>query len=154
MFALNCTPCAARGTCRLGLHDEEFSDAGHALTASAICSAQDEGMAGFAHGGWTASVLDEVLGHVAIHHRGFAVTSRLDVRYLRPVPVGRPIVARASLVSSDLQRIEVSGCLELHGHALATASGVWVPVDKSSHSRRFDRWAAAGEVRPAPTSHE
>ena len=50
-----------------------------------------QGASGMAHGGWIASALDQVCGHVMVmsHMRGF--TGKLTVRYLKPTPLHQPL---------------------------------------------------------------
>ena len=53
------------------------------------------------HGGLVAALLDEACGQVARLAVSPAVTSRLEVRYLSPVPVGEPLLVSAEI--SDVQ---------------------------------------------------
>jgi len=54
-----------------------------------------EGPPGAVHGGWVATLLDQLLGHAtaASGHPGF--TGELTVRYRRPTPYGVPLTLRA-----------------------------------------------------------
>ena len=49
------------------------------------------GYRGVVHGGLVATVLDEVLGKLSTCIGVPAVTAELTVRYLKPVPTGRPL---------------------------------------------------------------
>jgi len=49
------------------------------------------GYQGVVHGGLVATVLDEVLGKLSTCIGTPAVTAELTVRYLKPVPTGRPL---------------------------------------------------------------
>jgi acyl dehydratase len=70
---------------------------------------QNEGGPEVAHGGWTAGAFDELLGHVPLLHGQLAVTGQLTVTYVKPVPVGRPLHARAWLERRDGHRWYVAG---------------------------------------------
>lgn len=51
-----------------------------------------QGGAGFVHGGIIATLLDEVMAKVSRFARDHAVTAKLNVEYLRPVPVGADLI--------------------------------------------------------------
>ena len=70
----------AAAQCRLGIETEQRVDGGvvYALT----CPWEAEGGPRVAHGGWTAGVLDEVVGHVPLLHGQLAVTAELTVRFV------------------------------------------------------------------------
>ncbi len=64
------------------------------------------GMAGVVHGGIQAVLLDEVMGVTtrlssAREDERPAATTELNLRYRKPVPTGKPIIARA-----EIQRVE------------------------------------------------
>lgn len=84
-----------------------------------------------AHGGIVAACLDEVLaGAVAHATRRIAVTGELTVRYVTPVPVGRPILGRGRLTADHGRYFDVEGHLEEFGteRVLATARGRFFPT--------------------------
>ena len=58
-----CGACRRLGACRLGLGREELQPDGSVHT-HLVCGPENEGGPDVAHGGWTAGVFDEVLGHV------------------------------------------------------------------------------------------
>jgi acyl-coenzyme A thioesterase PaaI-like protein len=90
-----------------------------------------EGHAGYAHGGATAMLFDDVLG-VAVSRRIWpTVTRQLAVRYLRPVPVSEPLLITATVTGFEDGRMTVQGTLSTEaspGTALATAEGVFVAL--------------------------
>lgn len=112
------------------------------------CPPEYEGGPQVAHGGWTASVLDEVLGVLPIVHGGRAVTGKLEVVYLRPVPISRPLVGRARLDRREGRRWYVSGDLRLAstGAELARATGIWVER-APGHFERHQAWLAGQDER-------
>ncbi len=95
-----------------------------------------------AHGGWTAGVLDEVLGHVPILLGQLSVTGTLTVRFLKPVPIERPLEARAWVDRVERQKWFCSGQLVLasSGAELATATVVRIARDGPSHFNAFEAW--------------
>lgn len=60
------------------------------------------------HGGWVATLLDQLLGHAtaASGNRGF--TAELTVRYRRPTPYGVPLTLRGRTDDVDGRRIYAS----------------------------------------------
>ena len=77
-----------------GLHLHFYESAPGEVTADYTVEKQHQGYPGIVHGGIVAAMLDEVTGRV---HMGptskprFMFTARLDVRYRKPVPVGKPL---------------------------------------------------------------
>jgi acyl-coenzyme A thioesterase PaaI-like protein len=141
-----CGACRSSGRCRLGLTAESL-DADGVAHFDLSCPPDGEGGPGVAHGGWTAGVLDEVLGHVPILHDQLSVTHTLTVRFRRPVPVGKPLHARAWIDRIDGERWHIAGELTLasSGAVLATGHGVWVARRFDEHFERFRQWLAAQE---------
>jgi acyl-coenzyme A thioesterase PaaI-like protein len=135
-----CGGCRRTGRCRLGIESEQVDDAG-VVTSRLRCDRVNEGGLDVAHGGWTAGVLDELVGHVAVLSGQLAVTGRLDVTFVRPVPVDQPLVARAWCESKQGSRWYVRAvlCLVASGAELATADGILVERD-SGHFSRHREW--------------
>lgn len=138
-----CGSCRRTRTCRLGVLTERMLDDG-TLHCDVVCNDEHEGGPGVAHGGWTAAVLDEVLGHVAPFQGVMAVTGTLTVRYSKPVPVGRPLTATARVVEVVGSKWFIEGELRLlpSGTVLATAHGVWVARPHDDHFDGFHEWLA------------
>jgi acyl-CoA thioesterase FadM len=87
-------------------------------------------------------VLDEVCGHVPLLNDQLSVTGTLTVRFVKPVPIERPLLARAWIEQKDPNKWHIAGelVLESSGASLATASGVWVLRDHTSHFGGFKQW--------------
>ena len=138
-----CGACRLSGTCRLGLTTEVLGDDDVARFA-VVCPPEHEGGPGVAHGGWTAGVMDEVLGHVPLLHGQMSVTGTLTVRFERPVPIGRPLQASAWIERRDPRKLLVAGELVLasSGAVLASANGTFVIRQAGTHFARFEEWLA------------
>jgi acyl-coenzyme A thioesterase PaaI-like protein len=147
-----CAACRRTGACRLGLSTEVLG-ADDVARFDIVCPPEHEGGPGVAHGGWTAAVLDEVLGHVPLLHGTLSVTKKLEVEYLRPVPIGRPLVASGWVERTEPGYWHIVGELVLVAtHApLARARGVWALRDRS-HFARYERWLAEQDATAA-TEH-
>lgn len=137
-----CGACRAASTCRLGV-EREWLDADDVATFELVCPPNQEGGPNVAHGGWTAAAMDEMLGHVPLLHEQMSVTATLTVNFKKPVPVVRPLAARASIEKVEGSKWFISGeLLLLPGRSvLATASGIWIARDWS-HFERHQRWLA------------
>src|SRR6266496_1487979 len=60
-----CGACRRLGYCRMGIGSEGIDEAG-VVSYRLRCDRENEGGLNVAHGGWTAGVLDELVGHVAV----------------------------------------------------------------------------------------
>ena len=113
-----------------GLHVRCFRTA-EGVISPIIVPGQYSGPPGAAHGGIVAAYLDEVLA-AAVHlaTTRSAVTGELTVRYVKPVPVERPILGKGSLVADHGRYVDVEGRLEElgTGTVLATARARFFPI--------------------------
>lgn len=137
-----CGACRAAGACRLGVDKERLGADGVAWFELA-CPRSQEGGPNVAHGGWTASVMDECLGHLPLLNRVLSVTAELTVSFVKPVPVERPVQVRAWVERREGSRWYIAGEMTLlpGGAVLARASGVWVTRDPG-HFARHEAWLA------------
>jgi acyl-coenzyme A thioesterase PaaI-like protein len=147
-----CGACRRAKTCRLGLTTERLDADGTARFAI-ICPSSYEGGPAVAHGGWTAEVLDEVLGHVPLAHGQMSVTAELAISFVKPVPIDRPLEAWARVDHREGSRWYISGELVLSATQalLARASGIWVARDRT-HFDRHRRWLAEQDAAASSSS--
>ena len=133
-----CAGCVPLGRCQFGIRSYQVGTDGVAR-ARVWVDASMEGGPRVAHGGWTASIFDEVLGKVPGLHGILAVTKTLTVDYTRPVPVDRWLRAESRVESRSDGNWEISGVLTLEatGSELARAHGTWV----ERTARHFERHA-------------
>ena len=138
-----CGGCLDSGICQYGLKSESLDDEDTAQF-EIVCPEVHEGGPGVAHGGWTAAVLDEVLGHVPLLFGSLSVTGTLTVHYVKPVPLERPLLARAWVDRRDGEKSFVSGELVLasSGALLATGTAVLIERDGEAHFGGFQEWLA------------
>ena len=90
--------------------------------------AEYQGWQGMAHGGIIAALLDEVSAYAAMTVSEPIVTSALNVRYLKPVPVAELITARARVVRQKGRSIFTGAELLWHDQVMASAEGRLVVV--------------------------
>jgi uncharacterized protein (TIGR00369 family) len=88
-----------------------------------------EGPQGYLHGGIIATLLDEAMSK-AVRARGLvAMTRKLEVEYLRPVPSGTPIRMEGRILSSEGRKHWVQAkILNAVGSELAMGKGLFIEV--------------------------
>lgn len=110
-----------------------------------------QGAPGLAHGGVLATAADEALGFLNWLLRRPAVTARLEVDYLRPVPVGSDLHLRAECVAVAGRKtfVRCEGRLDTtDGPVALRATGLFLEVPLE-HFRRHagERSAALSDER-------
>src|SRR3954451_6444820 len=144
-----CAACRRTGTCRLGLSTEVLG-ADDVARFDIVCPPEHEGGPGAAHGGATGRGRRRGLGPVPLLHGTLSVTKRLELEYLRPVPIGRPLVASGWVERKEAGYWHITGELLLVATQapLARARGVWALRDRS-HFERYERWLAEQDAAAA-----
>lgn len=95
-----------------------------------------EGHFMYAHGGVTAMLLDQTLGMAAIRHAHPSVTTRLVVRYRKPVPVTEPLVVTAVIEGMEGRRVTLRGtvCTEADPEVVLAEGEAWFVKLSSEHA--------------------
>ena len=90
-----------------------------------------EGWDSIAHGGITATILDEVMAWSLVASDNWGVTARLAVEFRRPVPIETRIRAEGWITSERRRVVETAAQLIdiATGQQLATATGTYVAAD-------------------------
>lgn len=102
----NCFGCGPDNEARLGI--EPVYD-GDVVKAEIEFHPRFEGGPGLAHGGAIAAFFDDLMGFVAMMHQMPAVTGKLEVNYLKPVPLGVTLRGEAWLAAVDGRKLTVEG---------------------------------------------
>ena len=113
-----------------GLRIRRFRKDGGVVSPIVIAT-EYAGPPGAAHGGIVAAYMDEVLAGAVTERIGRSgVTGELTVRYVRPVPVARPLIGRARAVGVSEKYVDVEGVLEEFGSGavVARARGRFFPA--------------------------
>ena len=135
-----CWGCSV-GTDGLGF-DWRFE--GDTLHAEHVVREEFQGAPGMAHGGIVAALLDEACGQAARPLVSPGVTSRLEVRYLAPVPVEEPLRISAQVVERGERRVRAeASILDRDGLVLAHAQADVVLV-RPEHFLSTERGRARG----------
>ena len=100
----------------------------------AIChfklSRKYTGPPGYAHGGIIATILDEAMGKVNKFRNVLALTGSMEIKYLKPVPLGQPLTVTSSEQSVDGRRhINMAEISNAKGEVLARSTGTFIAID-------------------------
>ncbi|KQY07617.1 hypothetical protein ASD37_12395 [Mycobacterium sp. Root135] len=138
-----CRSCRVQRRCRLGIRHEELTVDG-SVRSDVSCPSDQEGGPNVAHGGWTASVLDEMSGHAVLLHNEFAVTGELTVKFVKPVPIERPLTGLAHISDRQGRKVFVECELRLADADVVVATSRAVMIRRpADHFDRHQRWLAS-----------
>lgn len=104
-----------------------FEEAGDEIRAVFTPGPQYQGYAGVLHGGIVAAALDDAMANL-FHRRGReTLTAKLEIRYRREAPIGRPLVVSAKTTGERGRLFTAEATLALaDGTRLAEARGTFV----------------------------
>lgn len=89
-----------------------------------------QGPPGHAHGGIIATILDEAMGKVNKLRSVVALTSSMQVEYLRPVPLRKTLIVEGTERSVRGRRHHNAAEIKnAEGEVLARSTGVFIAVD-------------------------
>jgi hypothetical protein len=122
--------------------------AGSAVVGTCTLGLAFEGPPSFVHGGVSAMLLDQLMGHAcgAAGHPGMTV--RLELAYRAPVPLQTPLHLSAEVTGVSGRRVTARGVLATAadpGTVLVEADGTFVALRAEQAARMF------GGVRPDAT---
>jgi uncharacterized protein (TIGR00369 family) len=114
-----------------GMHLKFYLDeaARHAICKFKL-SRKYTGPPGHAHGGIIATILDEAMGKVNRFRNVLALTSSMEIRYLKPVPLGKPLTVTGYEQSMEGRKhINVAEISNEAGVVLARSTGTFIAID-------------------------
>lgn len=129
--------CFACGTANpIGLK-LKFYRSGEAICTDIKLDKHYEGWTNMAHGGIISTLLDETMSWTIIYFkRVFFVTRKMEVRFVRPILVEKPLTVRGRLLDSqdDLRIKARADVVDSQGNILARSTGEFVvlPEEKLS----------------------
>ncbi len=103
-----------------------FYRQGNSVCSDVVLSGNHVGWQNMAHGGIISTLLDEVMSWTVIYFkRAFAVTRRMHVRYLKPVPVEVALTVKGTITSDGKARTckTEAVLLDMEGNVLAKGEG-------------------------------
>jgi uncharacterized protein (TIGR00369 family) len=107
-----------------------FSETQHTVISRLRLHKRYAGPPGYCHGGIIATILDEAMAKLNKLLGVTAVTGHLAVDYLKPVPLGQPLLVEAREINvKGRRRFRESEILSKSGEVLARGTGVFITVD-------------------------
>ncbi|ANH37044.1 Thioesterase superfamily protein [Nocardioides dokdonensis FR1436] len=101
---------------------------GRSARARTTANSLYEGPPGLVHGGFTAHLLDSLLGTLTQSLGLRAVTATLDLRYLAPTPLDVPLDLHARVVDTTGRRTRAEGWIEHDGVRTVEAHGLFIDI--------------------------
>jgi acyl-coenzyme A thioesterase PaaI-like protein len=99
------------------------------------------------HGGVMAALLDEVMGWApSVLKRRFCVAAEIIVRYLKPLPIGRPVTVRGELTADRGRVLESRGeIVDGEGTVYARGTGRYRPLTEEQTQAVMDYLSVDGK---------
>jgi uncharacterized protein (TIGR00369 family) len=112
-----------------GLHLQFFVDDEQRVLCRFTLAQQFQGPPGHAHGGIIATLLDEAMSKANRHRNITAMTRHMSIDYLKPVPLGSPLVLEGWSKSENGRKHRCSAELRnSDGTVFATGTGIFIEV--------------------------
>jgi len=97
-----------------------------------------EGPPSHAHGGVIATILDESMGKVSKLRNIVAVTATMQVNYIRPVPLAKPLFTEGWEVGvNGREHFRAAEIRNARGEVLATSTGTFIEIDPNRMFAKF-----------------
>ncbi len=127
----NCFACGTANPIGLNLN---FYRSGDSVCSEITLGMYHMGWDNIAHGGIISTILDEVMSWTILYfRRTFFLTRKMEVKYLRPVPVVTPLKIKGRLMEAAGSDSRVKVRAEMRdsdGNLLAISSGEFVLIGK------------------------
>lgn len=96
------------------------------------------GPPGHCHGGIIATILDEAMGKVNKLRHVVALTSRISVNYLKPVPLNKPLRVESREVRvRGREHINMAEIINQKNEVLARSEGLFIAIDPHRMFAKF-----------------
>lgn len=117
-----------------GLHLEFFQAEDGSVVSLPAITDLFEGPAGLLHGGIIATLLDEAMSKAVRIHGVTAMTRKMEVEYLRPVPSRTPLRIEGCHIRHEGRKHWTEAkIINNEGTVLATGHGLFVEVRAAGH---------------------
>jgi uncharacterized protein (TIGR00369 family) len=105
------------------------------------------GPPGHAHGGIIATILDEAMGKVNRFRNVLALTSSMEIRYLKPVPLGKPLTVTGYEQSVEGRKhVNIAEISNAEGEVLARSTGTFIAIDPEKMFPQLMKGASAAST--------
>ena len=129
--------CFACGTDNpIGLN-MQFYRMGDMVCSDITLSKNHEGWENMAHGGITSTLLDEVMSWTVLYFkRTFLVTRKMNIKYIKPVPLHAPLTIRGKILDDTCTpKIEIRGeIVDAEQKLLVRSTGEFVMLTENQLS--------------------
>jgi uncharacterized protein (TIGR00369 family) len=124
--------CFGCGTANpAGLQLEFFRTPDGSVVASPTVSGTFDGHPGYLHGGIIATLLDEAMSKSVRALGRSAMTRKLEIEFLRPVPSNAPLRIEGSIARSEGRKYFAQArILDAAGAALASGTGLFIEISE------------------------
>ncbi len=112
-----CFVCGTQNPKSIGV--KWFYDDDNEIYCDTILTKEQQGPPGHAHGGASASLLDEAMGFAAWVIGYKIVSANLNINYLKPVPLNVPLHIHAKIQSKSGKKIFAKGEIILESGEIA-----------------------------------
>lgn len=113
----------------VGLHMHFSVDDQNCVHAEFTPREEHQSFPGVMHGGLITTMLDELIGRTAIALDIWCMTVKLDVRFLKPVPIGEPLALKGEITKKSSRLLEGRGEIRLSDGTLAAeAMGTYLKI--------------------------
>jgi len=137
VYGNNCFGCGPANDS--GLHLEFHLNEEHKrFVCSFELGQRFEGPPSHAHGGVIATILDEAMGKVNKLRSIIAVTQTMQVNYIRPVPLDKPLITEGWEVGvNGREHFRAAEIRIPDGEVLATSTGTFIEIDPNRMFAKF-----------------
>ena len=124
-----CVVCGTQNALSLGTR---FYNTENALVVGLVSGREEhQSYPGRMHGGMISALLDETIGRAIMipEPECFGVTSDMQVRFVKPVPLGEPLNVVGKLTRNTRLLFQAEGFIEdMNGQILATAKATYIKL--------------------------
>jgi len=130
---------------RTGLRLKFFTDATGQVVSPVRLAPRFQGPPGHAHGGILATLLDEAMSKANWARNVVAMTRKLEVEYLRPVPVGVKLRLTARHTNAEGRKHHCEAELSNEaGEVLARGRALFIAIDPKKFEAQTGKRAQTG----------
>lgn len=90
-----------------------------------------EGPPGHVHGGCQAAILDEVMGSCCWAHNYTVVARKIDVEFIKMIPIQSTYQVKAQIEKIDGRKIFVSAEILQNNQIFAKSTGIFIVLDEN-----------------------
>ena len=137
VYGHNCFGCGPANDCGLKL-EFHLNEDHKRFVCDFVLPQRFEGPPLHAHGGIIATILDEAMGKVSKLRSIIAVTQTMQVNYIRPVPLEKPLITEGWEVGvNGREHFRAAEIRNPKGEVLATGAGTFIEVDPARMWAKF-----------------